>query len=355
MHFRTAWDDYFPETSKNILNSQTYTSRQTPSGTGVYVSNCLFNSIASTSDHGGALYCYDSATYFLVESSSFFSCKTSGGHGGAIYFINRNNGQCVLDGVCCYDCCSTYTNVPHFQCVYTSVKSAALNKNYANYTSISRCVNQNSNSLYTFDFDWGRICFSSFNLSLNKCSGKTIYCHPVSDSSSVTCSFSYSTFADNIVTDCTCIMLWAPGAKHEIKSCNILRNTQGSLDSEGTIYTRGNVMIEDSCILENEATNVFCQESSYTITLSNCTVDSTSNNGYLTTQNTITKSFIYALNHMSTQNCHSEYDTAAILQPPSPSKKQIHCCTCGKLFYQYPYGNFILLICGSLMLKLLPQ
>jgi hypothetical protein len=358
MHIRTAWNDYFPETSTNNLVSQTYNSRQTPSGTSVYVSNCLFISITSTSN-GGALYCYNSATYFLVESSSFFSCKTSGGHGGAIYSINGNSGQSVLDGVCCYDCCSTYTNSPYFQCVYTYVKKTALNKNYANYTSISRCVNENSNSLYTFDFDWGKICFTSFNLSLNKCSGKTFYIAPVLDSNSVTCSFLFSTFADNIATDCTCIILVVTGAKYEIKSCNILRNTQGSLDSEGTIYTYGNVMIEDSCILENEATYVFRQYSSYPITLSNCTVDSTSNNGYLTIQNTITKSFIQALNHISTRNCHSEYDSVGtltpIIQPGFTSKKQKHCCTCGKLFYQYPHDNFILLICCSLILKLLLQ
>jgi predicted nucleic acid binding AN1-type Zn finger protein len=98
------------------------------------------------------------------------------------------------------------------------------------------------------------------------------------------------------------------------KSCNILRNTQVS-SSEGTIKSDGNLMIEDSCILGNTATNIFYAYSSYIITLSlsNCTVDKTSNNGYLTTQNTVTKSFILGLNNMSTQNCHSEYDSAGDL------------------------------------------
>jgi hypothetical protein len=351
MHIRTAWGDYFPVT--NIIDEQKYNSRQTPSGSNVYVSNCLFLSITST-DYGGALSC-TSATYFLVESSSFFSCSTSSQIGGAIYFCNTG-GQNVLHGVCCYDCYTTHPTSPHHQCVYTRVNNAASSKNYANYTSISRCVNKNSNSWYTFDFDWGKICFTSFNISLNKCSGQTFYCGPVLDSNYVTCSISYSTFADNIATDCTCIMLVVTGAKYEIKSCNILRNTQGSLDSEGTIYAYGNLKIEDSCILENEATYVFRQYSSYPITLSNCTVDSTSNNGYLATQNTITKSFIHALNHMSTQNCHSEYDSVGTLTPIIQlSKKQMHCCTCGKLFYQCSHGNFFLLICVSLILKLLPQ
>jgi hypothetical protein len=128
------------------------------------------------------------------------------------------------------------------------------------------------------------------------------------------------------------------GAKYEMKSCNILRNTQGTLGTEGTIYANGNLVIKDSCILENTATYIFCvQSSSYTITLSNSTVDKTSNNGYLTTQNTVTKSFILALNHMSTRNCHSEYDSAGILTPnlhtPS-SSKQVRCFTHVKYIYQ---------------------
>jgi hypothetical protein len=129
-----------------------------------------------------------------------------------------------------------------------------------------------------------------------------------------------------------------------MKSCNILRNTQGTLGTEGTIATWGNLMIEDSCILENIADCIFFQGSSYTITISNCTVDSTSNNGYLTTQNTVTKSFILALNHISTQNCHSEYDSAEVLaasivQSPSSSKKQRLYYSYDCLFHRYQQGN----------------
>jgi uncharacterized protein YgiB involved in biofilm formation len=90
------------------------------------------------------------------------------------------------------------------------------------------------------------------------------------------------------------------------------------------------MMFKNSCILENNANTIFYQASSYTITVSNCTVDRTSNNGCLTIQNTATKSFIFALNHMSTQNCHSEYDSAVtptlFIQSPSSSKKRIRLC-----------------------------
>jgi predicted outer membrane repeat protein len=329
LHFRTAWEDYFPSTTLNNLTSQTYTSRQTPSSTGVYVSKCLFRSISSTGN-GGALYC-SSVTYLLIESTTFFSCKTSGVEAGAFYITIP---QIVLYEVCCYDCYSTY-NGAYFQCGRLNANSGTSNKNYFNYSSIVRSAYENSNSYGTLRLACGKICCPSSNISMNKCKIRAFYCDPSSDSNSVTCSLSYSSFADNTATQYTLFFLWTSGAFFEIKNCNIIRNTQGTLGSEGTIYTIGNVVIKDSCILENKANCIFCNGP---ITLSNCTVDSVSNNGYLTIQNTVTKSFILALNHMSTQNCHSENDAVgtltAVVQTLSSSKKQIQCFTYGNYFNQ---------------------
>jgi hypothetical protein len=324
LHFRTAWNDHFPATTTTNLSQQTYTSRQSPSGSNVYVSNCLFKSISSTSGNGGALY-LTSVTYFLVESTSFFSCKTSGGSGGAIYF-SYSSGQSVLYEVCGYDCNSS----THYQFAYIYVNNAASSKNYFNYSSITRCVNSNAQQILRLFY--GKIYCPSVNISQNKCgSYSSICCDPFKESNSVTCSITYSSFADNVANQYTCITLVTTGAEYEIKSCNILRNTQSS-SSQGIIRSDGNLKIDNSCILENTATNIFFTYSSYTITLSNCTVDSTSNNGYLTIRNTVTKRFILALNHMSTQNCHSEYDSVGtltpIIQTPSPSKKQ-------RVYYSY--------------------
>jgi hypothetical protein len=343
LYIRTAWNDFFPGAYTNTYNSKTYTSVQTLSGTGAYVSNCLFISITSTSN-GGALL-GNSVTYLLVESSSFFSCKTSS-YAGAICFSN-NGGQCVLHKVCGYGCCTTsYNNV---QFAYILVNNAASSKNCVNYSSIARCVNEISGSWYSLEQHYGKVCCPSVNSSMNKCYGRAgIYCCPISDSNSFTCSLTYCSFVDNTATEYTCIHIGTSGAKYEIKSCNILRNTQGTLDSEGTIYTRGNLMIDDSCILQNIATYIFRQGSSSTITLSNCTVDSTSNNGYMTTKNTVTKNFILALNHMSTRNCHSEYDSAGTLIPiihsPSSSKRQIVCYTGDKFFHHLQPRDFFSLI-----------
>jgi hypothetical protein len=344
MYIRTAWNDHFPEANPTNYNSQTYTSRQTPSDANIHISNCLFKSMTSSSS-GGALYC-TSATYFLVESTSFFSCKTTNGYYyGAIYFSNTNSGQSVLYKVCGYDCCTSGGYSYQFAEVF--VKNTASYKNNVNYSSISRCGN--SDSYHIFGLDRGKICCSSVNSSLNKCyrySG--ISCWPLADSSSIICSLTYSSFADNNDADYNCVCLTTGGSNYEMKSCNVLRNKQGTLGTRGTIWTNGNLNIENSCILENIATHIFSQgSSSYTITISNCTVDSFSNNGYLTIRNTVPKSFILALNHMSTRNCHSEYDSAGtltpIIQTPSSSKKQILCFTRGEFFYQFRLIDFFLL------------
>jgi hypothetical protein len=342
LYFRTAWNDHFPPASTNNLKSQTYNSRQTSSGSNVYVSNCLF-SLISSSSYGGALYC-TSATYFLVESSSFISCKTSSVYGGAIYFSN-NGGQSVLHEICSYDCISTYTSDnTHGQCVYIIVKDASSSKNYVSYSSMVSSVSKYSGSWFTLFLYYGKISYPSINISLNECYGDTIDSYPSIDSNSATCSFSYSSITDNFNPGYTCFYLHRTGAIYEIKCCNILRNRQGSTSS-GLIRAYGNMMVEDSCILQHNTTYIFYQHSSScTITLSNCTIDLITDNGYLTMRNTVTKSFILALNHISTQSCNSEYDSAAYLTPiiqlPSSSKKQIHLCTCGKFFHQCPQGNF---------------
>ena len=171
---RTVWSDFFPDSPATNLNSQTYTSSQPYSSTRVYVSNCLFISCTSTS-HGGALYC--TSTTLLVESSSFFSCTTSSNRGGA---IRVSGGQFVLYEVCGYNCYTTYTGGAIGQFAFIDVTDTDSNKNYVNYSSISRCVNQRSNSEETVSLRSGMVYCPSVNISMNKCgyySGIFKLCH----------------------------------------------------------------------------------------------------------------------------------------------------------------------------------
>jgi hypothetical protein len=331
LHTKNAWDDFFPGTGTNVLQNE-YTSWQNVSGTNVHITDCLFRSITSSSN-GGAVYC-TSATYFLVESTTFFTCKATSSYGGAIYFYNTNNGQCVLHKVCGNDCIASSG-----QFVYNYVYNMDSSKNYINYSSITRCVNQNKGSWYTVCLVNGKNCCPSMNISMNQCDGRSAIClHPYTASSNALCSLTYSTFADNKAPQYNCIGLWNKCPNHEIKYCNILRNTQ-YLNKEGIIRVENSMTIENSCILENNATYIFY--TAYTITLSNCTVDKTSRSGSLIIQNTVTKSFIHALNHISTWKCHSEYDAVGILTPITPlhssSKTMQNCYTYNNMFLCQPF------------------
>jgi hypothetical protein len=346
MHIRTAWNDYFTG-SPTLYSSKEYGTRQTPTGTYIHILNCLFRSISSTSN-SGAFYSRSSVTHLLVESSSFFSCKTSSNNGGAIYFYHSDSGECVLHKVCGYDCCSTNES-PTFQFAYLYLRDSISCKDYVNYSSIVRCVSESSNAYCLFSLFFGNVRCPSDNISMNKCNNRLIACYPSTDSSSVTSSFSYTSFTDNTATGYNCFWLYKSGPKYEIKSCNILRNTDSSSGSGGIIYASGNLNIDDCCILENKATYIFFQEySSYTITLSNCTVDKTTNNQKLVIQNTVTKGFIHALNHMSTRNCDSEYDSVGTLNPnmdhSCSSIQQIHCYTRGKCSCHSQLRDFATLI-----------
>jgi hypothetical protein len=331
---KNAWEDFFPGTSSNVLQKTEYTSWQTVSGTNVHITNCFFRSITSSSN-GGAV-CCTSATYFLVESSTFLTCKTTGGYGGAIYF-SYSSGQCVLHKVCGNDCITTNTGgSKHGQFAYISVYNTDSSKNYINYSSITRCVNVIQNSWYNVCLFNGKNCCPSMNISMNQCDGRSAIClHPYTASSNALCSLTYSTFADNKAPQYNCITLYGKCPNHEIKYCNIIRNTQNG-GSEGIIWIDNSMTIENSCILENTATYIFY--TSYTITLSNCTVDKTSRSGSLIIQNTVTKSFIHALNHISTWNCHSEYDAVGILTPITP----LHSSSKTVQNRYYTYNNMFL-------------
>jgi hypothetical protein len=341
-NIRTAWNDYFTGTPTRIQKSE-YLTRQNYSDTSVHVSNCLFRSITSISGSGGALSC-TSVTYLLVESTSFFSCNKNYSSGGAIYFSNSKNSECVLHEVCGYDCYSTYSSYSTGQFAQIKVYNGILNKNYVDYSSISRCVNTISNAWSNLNLRGGKVCCSSVNMSMNKCDVRpAIDCDSYGSSDSPTCSVTFSSFADNIAIRAISIFFSSGGSAYVIKSCNIIRNSNSEISS-GIVHSWKNLTIEDSCIIENNANIIFSVASTFTITLSGCTLDKTTSSGTLTIQNTVTKSFVLALNHMSTRNCPAENDylgmSIVFIQPLSFSNNQKLCHTRERFFYKLPPQTF---------------
>jgi hypothetical protein len=83
-----------------------------------------------------------------------------------------------------------------------------------NYSSITRCVNENSGSYHTFRFYRGKIYFPAVNSSMNKCQYYPgFYSSQHSDSNSVTCSVSFSSFSDNNAFGYSCIYFNRDAAK----------------------------------------------------------------------------------------------------------------------------------------------
>jgi hypothetical protein len=346
LNSKTEWNDYFPIISPSqTYGSSLYTTKQSPSGPNVYVSNCLFSRCTSTSN-GGAFSC-TSVKCLLIESSSFFTCSTSDRFGGVIYTTGVS--ECILYKVCGSDCLSTFSSSSsysggQFAQIYTN--NVASDKNYFNYSSVVRCVNEIMRSYHVLDLKYGNICCPSINVSVNRCSTQpVIWCVSYKNLNYVTCSLTYSSFADNNATLHNCFYIGSSSEIYEIKSCNILRNTQVVPDQRGIILTCGSLTIKDSCILENRANRIFyTTSSSYTITLSNCTVDTVTQS--VTLINTVTKSFIHALKHMSTQNCHSGYDSVGSQTAvPPPKEKTLYCHTCKIIYYRARISDFFSFHC----------
>jgi hypothetical protein len=119
-----------------------------------------------------------------------------------------------------------------------------------------------------------------------------------------------------------------------------MKNKEGSTSGK-IFYVCANLLIKDSCILGNyEKSRIFYVTSSGKVTLSNCTIDDDifTNGRYtgsVTVIKTITKTFINALSHISTQLCDSYFDSYGTLtvEPtlPSQSPRYLMSCNCKRL------------------------
>ena len=210
--------------------------------------------------------------------------------------------------------------------------------NRVNDSSIIYSINNNAGTWNVMSHGYGKINIISVNMSHNKCSYVSgIWCEPYSSTSSTDppCLISFSTFTDNTAhTNYYCLQFGNSGACKEIRTSNILRNRQAS-SSGGIIYSNGNLNIINSCILDNDKEHNLLYAKSNTITVKNCTIeDNVKTYGSVKITDKTSKSFINALIHISTQNCHDEFDSAGGLTAPklSTSKsRRLH-----NTFYRRP-------------------
>jgi hypothetical protein len=266
---KTAFDDFYGPGNTNIkeYTGTKYTGQIAPTDQNVYVHDCFFQSCSSSS-HGGAISCGSSLYKLLVEQTSFISFKTSSNHGGGIYFKSQTYGECILCRICGFNCSSTNSGSSEGQFAYTYTKNDVTFKNHLNDSSITHSLNGYTNSLSAISLWHGSILCPSFNSTNNVCyyytALRTVPTAGTGSPTSETCCISYSSIVNNTANGNICIMIDRTSTSQRIDTCNIINNKQIT-SSLGIIYSNGNLLIKDSCIIGNDENNkiFYAYSSSY--------------------------------------------------------------------------------------------
>jgi hypothetical protein len=293
-----SWNDFYSGSCTEY--SQRTTRLSSFSGT-AYIVNSFFKGLSSSS-YGGSIYYSSSSSnlLMLIESSTFINSQ-SGGQGGAIFFSSP--GQFVKSKVCGYGCKST-SNKVHF--CYVHLTNSISYRNDI-YDSAICCSTQPSYQHASWHI-YGKIIIKQTNFSSNSCYSRgPVGSLPSSNGDHVASSISYSTVANNVVSNGHCICFDLPYLC-EIDSCNIISNIDQS-SNKGLIYVCGSLNLRGSCIINNSATYLIQNVGGYTITATNCTIDSTSIcSGSTTIVSTPGNSFINRIKYIETALCYSSYD-----------------------------------------------
>jgi hypothetical protein len=338
----------------NYIRNEYSGTRLTPNANNVYVYDCFFHDISYSSNDGAI--CCDSNVYkLLVEQSSFFSCKISSGRGGGIYFKNSGNYECVMSKICAFGCsCSN-----HGQFAYINLGSNVNYKNHFNDSTIAHSLNDGKSPWDSIYYYSDTIFIPSDNFTNNECYTNPAFCCHTSRSSTLElCIVSYCSIVNNTANGgYSCIRFYSSGSTHRIDTCNIISNKQ-TATTHGTIKAFSNILIEDSCILgNNEENSVFyTYSSSYTITVSNCTVDNNrfTGAGSVIFTKTAKSSFIHALSHIVTRSCDSNFDSYGTLtaKPNIPSRSSRFLISCN---YKRTMIDGLMIIQLLFLLTMLPS
>jgi hypothetical protein len=272
----------------------------------IFVFRCQFTECKSSSNGGGIYVNSTDDTKMLVEKCAFDKCQvTTSEKGGAIYFGKK--GNCIIFEVCGYECSTNEYGQFDYVCCTNNVAY----KNYVNDSTISHSVNENADS--TLAHFYGIVLFKGVNISFNRfisCSACHCAVTPSTNQNPLTCSLSFCSFANNSATGSKIISLVIPAANKEIKSCNIIDNSQEALEKFGIFFMFGPYVIKDSCITGNVANHTFFEvHASFIITVNNCTLDADielENNTRVSFASKATNLFTVPLFHLNTYKCEAE-------------------------------------------------
>ena len=311
MNIFADWKEFYGnELSEPNYNKITYcqidncqnTNQFSPTQNNVWVSNCYFHDMSSSSSGGAISFRGSSSSHFLVEESNFDKCRMtdSSGDAGAINVCTSNS---VLKSICCYDCFSmNYEGA----CNIDAVNGNSSNiKNYAHDSSAAHCTADE----FIMYFRYGYIDITSVNISHNEVNyDSALDCEPSSAKDNIGTSVSFSSFSNNTATLLYSIYFDSTPAKtYELKNSNIIENR-----ADRTIYVYDGVLVmTKTCMMNNkdvvyyfslELTSVICE-------LDDCSIDNIQKVGLGTiTRKESRDSFVNALTFILTGNCVNIFD-----------------------------------------------
>jgi hypothetical protein len=301
-------DEYGYTSDLKSFNGEEYVTGIYLNDTNVYVNNCIFSNIVSTS-FGGAILSDKCVSKLLVEQSSFIACKTSNSSGGGVFFVNTNSGQCVMSKICAFNCSTTLNITTYGQFAYIVAQNNLNKKNHLRDSSVAHTLKESKRSEYTVTLSYGGVKFESDNISNNDCSDTSAFhCSPTIYGSSYV---SYSSIVNNTAINYGCIFFTAVttgGASYSMTSCNILNNEQYSSDFGTIMVYFGSLVIKDSCILgNNNEKTVFYKIHAGSIQVTNCTIDNDKYAGSVSIDKDIENTFFNPLSYIVTEICDYYY------------------------------------------------
>ena len=301
---RKDWDSFYTDGNPQGIVYSNVQNQQRPTGNDIFVVNSFFN-LFSVSAYGGCIRIDNSASDALIEETSFTQLSSSN-YAVALYLYTVN---IVYNKICGYDIKTSVSNSELFDQVY--VTDSFDNKDRINLSSIAY-INAPS-GYYSLSHGNGQIIMNSLNISNNKCTQRSaINCGSSKKSGEVTALFSYSTFVNNSATSgYSCLYFYRGSSDYNYKmqSCNVISNKQTS-NSYGLISSYSPITINNTCILNNEATLVIAVYNNFRMTLIDTFFDKENAKiGTIVVENGPATSFINALVMHETGKCIASFDS----------------------------------------------
>jgi hypothetical protein len=289
-----SWTDYYSGSGTEYSQQ---TGRLTSFTGTAYIKNSFFNELSISGNGGSIYYSSSSSLLMLIESTTFIKSKSTS-TGGAIYFAS--SGQFVMAKVCGSGCETTSSSY-HFD--YIQVTNSISSKNEVYDSSICR-TNQPSRFCEMYHY-YGKVVFKQTNISSNLCHQVTsIRSNPTSNGNMAASTFSYLSITDNIDTLGYTVYL-SSSCLYEIDSCNFISNTDKT-SNRAIIITDGSLNLRGSCIINNAVPYAIENRGGYSVTVTNCTIDSSIRySGAVSILSTPKTSFINNLKHIETALCYA--------------------------------------------------